>query len=62
MTEPPAQASGRVATGRSEGDAYPLPPGLPLARAERPGVRHGPRTPGPTPADARLPLYATPSE
>ncbi|MEU6195880.1 hypothetical protein [Streptomyces sp. NPDC047061] len=52
MTDPPAPASGRVATGRSEGDLYPLPPGVPLAPAERPVGR---------PA-ARRPLPATPSE
>ncbi|MFF7475817.1 hypothetical protein [Streptomyces sp. NPDC008092] len=48
MTESPPQASGPVATGRSEGDLYPLPPGVPLPRAAQ--------------QDAGPPRSATPSE
>ncbi|WP_167450141.1 hypothetical protein [Streptomyces hyaluromycini] len=57
MTEPPAQAAGLVATGRSEGDAYPLPSGVPLAPTERLGDM------APVPGGRRpAPLYTTPSE
>ncbi|WP_217555390.1 hypothetical protein [Streptomyces sp. GbtcB6] len=65
MTESPPQAAGLVATGRYESDAYPLPPGVPLAPTERPGgmvpVPGGRPRPG-RPVGARLPLYTTPSE
>ncbi|MGW3131792.1 hypothetical protein [Streptomyces sp. NPDC001123] len=47
MTESPPQASGLVATGRSEGDLYPLPSCVPLTRAEQ---------------DAGPPLSTSPSE